>query len=340
MTFPGDVTVVDAGGDAASAAADAANTKGLAATLASKMAAAATATAKPDAAAVVDPNAAVPATDAGTTVEDATATTGAAPVTEEPKTEDTPSLTEIEEALQAVGVDLGISAKDVPPELLPAYQKLVQTASDMAQELVEQSLVATQQQQAVEDFRKKLEENPDRILLTIAATRPDIFQKAVETFTEMQNDPRAKDIVVRELQSEARLREAERREAALNQRDQRARAMRVVAETKRAARKYGVNYEIAEKVIAMAVEANQGQFDVTDVDSVVADLRPAKPTAAPRLATPQKVAAAAAAPSKSVATATPAPTSPGLEAGKARQGGGGVFGKLIRAANQRLSTPG
>src|SRR5579864_47450 len=72
----------------------------------------------------------------------AAAAAAAAPVVEEGG-EPLPPIEEIEGALAEAGIDLGISAKDLPKELLPVYQKLVESAVDVAQNILSRELEAS-----------------------------------------------------------------------------------------------------------------------------------------------------------------------------------------------------
>lgn len=204
-----------------------------------------------------------------------------------------PDISEIDKMLQDAGIDLGMGAGEVPAELLPVYEKLVQSAVDIAQSAVQERIEAAGVIKQVEEFRTRLKEKPEHLLLSMAVNNPEAFTKAMEVFNEMQQDARVKELVVKELESEARLREAERKEALFTEYDQRMKAQRVITATKIATRKYGIPYGLAEKVVASIVVGNGGNLDPREVDGIVSelasDLKGKIPAKKPlRVATPQK----------------------------------------------------
>jgi hypothetical protein len=182
-------------------------------------------------------------------------------------------------------------------------------------------LAAAEAIEQVQEFAKQLQEHPDRLLLTLAVNNAEAFKQAVEVYNEMQENPRVRDLVLRELQAEARLREAERKERVYESDSQVNKAQRVVNATKIAVRKHNVPYEIAEKVVAAAITMKQGDFGPADVDAVVTEIAAnlkgqgiGRKTAA-RIATPAKVAAAAKAPTgETIGSVPAAPASAGLTA--------------------------
>ncbi len=274
----------------------------------------------------------------------------------EPPVETVP-IEEIEGALAEAGIDLGISAKDVPKELMPAYEKLLENAVEVAQNILSRELAASDARRQIEDFGKRLQEAPDKLMMALAVNQPEVFNKVSALIAEMNTDPRIKDSVLRELASEARLAEAQRRETLMEEQVKRTKANQVIAATKRAARQYSVDYNTAEKIVALAVQANGGDLDVAEVDGIVQELtglnraRAAAVTAG-KVITPAKAAAVKGAPAgpaagtgaapvavqpgKPVTPATPA-ASPGLLDGSSRrEGGGGVFRSLIKNINARI----
>ena len=261
----------------------------------------------------------------------------AAAVTGGEETAEAPEdIGEVEKILQEVGIDLGITASDVPEELHPAYARLVQSAADFAQSVLQQQLSASEALQQVDEFSKQLEGSPDRLLLSLAVSKPEAFAKAVEVYQQMQTDERMKDLVVRELQSEARLREAERREKLVLEGDKRTKARQVIAATHRAARSMGVNFDLAEKVVALAVQANGGDLDVAEVEGIVSELKPAGPKIKkPLVATPNKVEVTATANTQPVAgSGNVPPVKQAVTDGKPKEGG--TFRRLIADAAAKL----
>jgi len=268
--------------------------------------------------------------------------------TEETVTEEVVSLEEIEGALNEAGIDLGIAGADVPKELLPQYQKLVAAAVDLAQDALTKQLEASQVMQSYQEFSERLKNAPDKVLLALAFSQPEVWKKVSEIMTEVEQDPRAKASWERELSAEARLMEAQRRERAMSERYQREKANQVIAATRRAARAHGVSFDTAEKVVALAVKANGGDLELTDVEGLVSELKGIPRQQAKtqqKVVTPQKQAAVRQAPQQQVGAGSAATAqvqrqsdaSPGLKDGTSvREGGGGKFRDLIKSINARI----
>lgn len=250
-------------------------------------------------------------------------------------TQQTP-LSEMERVLQEAGIELGIDTATLPVELHPAYERMTQAIADYTQEVLAERLEARNLTRQVEEFSQQLEKDPSKLLLSLAVTRPEAFEQAAKLFADMQQDARLRETVVRELQSEARLREAGRREAMFVEREKTQQARMVIAATKRASRMHNVPYETAEKVVALAVRANGGDLEVSDVDGIVRELRSLRPAPKPRVATTGKVDAVNKAPTNEVGTQTPA-TSKGLTEPVNREKQGGTFRSLIRDAMSRIT---
>lgn len=247
---------------------------------------------------------------------------------------------EVARILAEAGIDLGITRADLPAELHTAYDRLTGASIDIAQTALAEHLQASEIRAQFDEFKARLESSPDKLLLAIAVSKPDIFQKVVEVFAQMQADPRVQEMVQRELQSEARLQEVTRREKVLNENEARTQARQVIAATKRYSRSYGVDYNTAEKVVALAVQANEGRLDASDVEEIVKDLRPSnRPRAplAPRVASPAAVQATRTAPTGSVVQ-TPAPPAPPAAEGSPglTKIAGSRFRQLIRSAGDRV----
>lgn len=246
-------------------------------------------------------------------------------------------LTEVEKVLQDAGIDIGITAQDVPVELHPAYERMIQSVIDFAERGLNERLEASRALQQVEAFKQRLESSPDKIILALAMSRPDVFAKVMELYQAAEQDPQRKELIMRDLEAEAKYQEADRRERLMDERDRVIKARQVIAATKRAATAHGVTYELAEKVVALAIQANKGDLDVADVNGIVSELRPAKKIVIkPKIQSPAKQEAVKTAPTGEV---TPAPaTSPGLEdKTNNRPRGGGRFRQLISDAVSRLN---
>jgi len=260
------------------------------------------------------------------------------------------SLEEIQEALAEAGIDLGIEAKDVPKELMPAYMKMVQSAVDVAQNTLEKQMEASKMVRAITEFSEQLKMAPDKVMLALAMNQPEVYKKVAQTMTDAEADPRVKDMILRELAAEAQLREAQRLQRTVEEGAKRQKANQVIAATQRAARAYQVPFNTAEKVIALAVQANNGDLEVSEVDGIVRELKglaPIKPkTPGIRIASPQKQAAVKQAPTEPIAGSETAQTVQGrqltvkgalIDKTGDREGGGGKFRALIQSINQRLS---
>ena len=293
-------------------------------------------------AAVPTPEGAPAALAAPVTVEPAVADGGvppAAPEVVEDLLEPVATPAEIETMLTEAGFDVGIDVAALPPEATPAFDSLARRFVELAQIATAREQEAAAAVLQVQEFSKQLEEHPDKLMLALAVTRPEVIAQFVERFNLMQTDPREKDMVIRELQAEARERETNRKERLLTDADRSAQARRVEAAVTRAARIHGVDLNVAMKVVAMAVKGNNNWLEVGDVDPLVSGLKPSKP--APKLvrvATPAKVAAAAIAPKLPVAPAPPAPrTTPGLTTVDTKHPGvGGEFRELVGNASRRF----
>lgn len=272
---------------------------------------------------------------AGEAVDEAVAP---APITDE-------ELTEVEGVLQELGIDLGIRSADVPPEMRPAYEALVQSAVAVAEDTLARQLEASEGRFQYQQFRDSVEKAPDRLLLAMAMSHPQLITQAADLVAKMNEDPQVKQSVLRELEIELKLQEANRREAMLGEREARMKAQQVISATKRAARETGVDFETAEKFVALAVTANGGDLDPAEVREIVQSIKP-KGAPRPRVVTPAAAAAARGAPAAAVggsqaaapaATPAPAPLSNGLKPGERRFSGGG-FRQIVREAVARLGT--
>jgi hypothetical protein len=245
---------------------------------------------------------------------------------------------EAEKVLTDLGVDLGVDRSAVPAELLPAYGRLVQSAIDLSQAELNERLSAHDAQRQVQEFGERMEKEPEKLLLAIAITKPDVMEKVIQVFQQMQGDESYKDLVIREMQTDARDRDIGRREALLRDQDILTKSRQVTTATRVACRKLGVPFEMGEKVVALAIKANQGKFEAHEAEGIIAGIRGLvqTPAARPPVAAPGKVTAQGAAPGAPVAsTAAPSGTPPAAPV-QAREGGGSVFRALIREANARV----
>lgn len=222
-----------------------------------------------------------------------------------------PQLAEVKAALEEVGLDVAMP-EEVPEELVPAYSALAKRVADMAKELIEQQVEARQAIENFNQFREQLEKSPDRVLLTLAVSHPEVFRQVGEVLNRMESDPTFKEAVIRELQSEVRLREADRKLRALTEQQLLAKARRVTAATRMYCERYGVSPRIAEEVIASVIE-RQGDIDLADVEEIVKELAP-KPrqvtkVVSKKTAVPKAQTSAAAAASTATGKEVPQPSS-------------------------------
>jgi len=276
------------------------------------------------------------ATKATEATEAAGAEAAEATETAEVEEEEQVDLTETEKILAEAGIDLGMAAGEVPAELLPVYSRLVQSGVDLVQNAMAQQLEASQAVKQVEEFAERLEKSPDKLLLMLAVTKPEVFAKAVEVFNEMQQNERVKDMAIKELQSEARLQEANRKETLLVEYERRTKARQVIAATRQASRIHGVPFELAERVVALAVQANGGDLDVGEVSTIVSELKAAPRKAVKtKVASAEKVTATKGANTTEIA-GTKGTTSTGLKEATERDKGGGIFRRLVKEASAKI----
>ena len=260
----------------------------------------------------------------------AAVTAAASATTEEDFTDE--QFSEAEKTLVELGVDLGVDRSTVPPELMPAYGKLVQSAIDLSQAELTERLSAHEANRQLQEFGERMEKEPEKVLLAIAITKPDVMEKVVQIFQQMQGDESYRDLIVREMQTDARDRDISRRENTLQKQDMMVKARQVTAATRVACRQQGVPFEMGEKVVALAIKANQGKLEASEVAGIITGLKGFVTTQAarpkPLVAAPTKVATQGTAPGAPVAgTLAPQTTT---EPAPVRQGGGGVFRNLIR----------
>jgi len=236
------------------------------------------------------------------------------PVTPDPKPFVAPeqiTLDEVAMALQNAGIDLGISRADLPESLHQAYDNLTNQALIAAAEYENRVTQLQTSQAEMQQFAQSLQDDPAKVLLTLAVTNPDAFTNAVNQFEEMQQDERYKNMVLRELKAEATLKAAQRAQMVQQQNQQMTRVQVLTKATHSAAQRYGVDAGVAEEVVAMAIRAAGGNIDAATIPQIVSRLRPTAPTQI--VATPAKMAAVATAPTTSVNGQGTAPrTAPGI----------------------------
>lgn len=176
--------------------------------------------------------------------------------------------------LREVGVDLGMRRSDVPEHLHGAYDRMVQTVVIEQTRAMQERSKAAEAVERVSDFARKLQENPEQVLLTMAIQNPDAWNKTVEQANRMADDPEYANLVRRELAAEAMLTAAKRAEAMRARQALQMRAHQVKQNTMRAAQQYGVNPEIAERVIAAQVVETSGQLTDQQIIETISQLSP------------------------------------------------------------------
>jgi len=184
------------------------------------------------------------------------------------------SFDEMTEALESYGIVVDTS--DVPQELQEKYLKLLESTKAAIDPVFLQEESVRESIERVEEFKRRLEEKPDSILLGLWATNPDVFSKVAEIAERAKEDPEYKATVLKELEVEARESQVAAREQRFTQNQRAERGRRAAALTKSAAAKYGVDQSVAETVIASMVQA-QGpdRFDLSTIDGTVSNLKPA-----------------------------------------------------------------
>ncbi len=268
-----------------------------------------------------------------------------AEVVTQPATEEVPvEMDETWFALQEIGIDLGVKRTDLPAEVQPAYDKLAQAALVAAESYSGKMNELTAAQLQVQQFAEKLSEDPAKVLLTLAVTSPDAFRSAVETFEEMETDPKTKDLVLRELQAEAKLAAAQRSEDMYRNAHIQTQVKQITNATRVAAERHNVDAGLAERMVALQIQANKGAIEISTVDNIVAQLKPRNAAPATVVATPAKVAAVAAAPPTQAIAGTGTPV---VESAIADQASPGLttathnpFMSLVKSASARIGRTG
>lgn len=264
---------------------------------------------------------------------------------------------ELEDAIAEAGINLGFTMADIPPELRPQAERILASVAETAQTLLQDRVTVQEAKSAIDQFGKQLTEDPSKVMLALAMNAPEAYKQVRSLMDEAESDPRVKEMINRDLASEARLREAERREQGILIRERQVKANAVIAASARAAKAHGIDKDLAEQWVAMAVRSNGGDLEVKEVDSIVKEVAdrfkrgagktPGSAAATQRVATPAKQQAVAKAPTNAVAgsgSSNPAPPARpqsqgnGLKDGGSQRegGGGGVFRNLVKGANLRV----
>lgn len=175
-----------------------------------------------------------------------------------------------------IGIDLGMKPSEVPEDLRPAYDEVVDTVIAQQNDVMQQRLEAQQAIMQVNEFAEKIQEKPEQLLLTMAMRNPDAFDEAVDTFQRMQQDEEYAALVRRELEAEAKMAAAQRSETAQTQAQLQRRAQSVKQRTQRISERLGVPSERAERFVADRIRANGGDITMQEVDEIVKGLAPSQ----------------------------------------------------------------
>ena len=215
---------------------------------------------------------------------------------------------------------------------------MLRSAVVAATDVSEREMEASRVLQQVDEFRTKLRDQPDKIMIAMALQFPEVFGQVAGIAERMTSDEDFKQSVIRELEADARLAEAQRIQTLYGERDGRAQARKVILATERAANRYSVDPKLAEQVVALTVKANNGHLEANEVDAIVKDLQGRSPKA-PRTMTAARAATAREAPSQPTPAVAPtAPASAGLKESTANAGAGGRFRSLVRDAFRKGTT--
>jgi hypothetical protein len=222
---------------------------------------------------------------------------------------------EVYQELLNYGIDLGVPPSEVSADLRPAYEQMAASVVDVVTRARMRELEAQELEMQVKDFMGRIESNPKDVLMLIALNKAEAFQEALDIWERMQEDPKERAMVERELEVRAREEALKRRADAQQAQVNQQKASRIKALTKRAAAKHSVDYTVAAHWVANEVRT-QGEPSAQRIDEIVQQLRPA-----PTMVSPTKQGAVATVPTDPTPP-TPAPTgtparvaetSPGLE---------------------------
>ena len=259
------------------------------------------------------------------------------PVPEVP--EEFPTLDDHTLELARMGIDLGVSRAELPADMQPIYDRLAQQAITYAQAQQAKSAQLEEAQAEIHQFAQKLQDDPQKVLLTMALTNPEAFRETIEAYDRMQEDEFYKNTMIKDLQAEAKLAASQRQEQMWQQRAIKQRIAQVTRATHMAADHYGVSHELAEEFVAGAVTRNGGDIELSQIGPIVARLAPTGRTIPPQ----EKVARTAQAPTTSVAgtgqpVASTGSSDPEISPGLTRANRN-PFLDLVRGAAGRVGQP-
>ena len=184
------------------------------------------------------------------------------------------------------GIDLGVPPSQVAPEMREAYETMASTVINVVAEHRMTELQQTQKAMQLEEFMAKVEDNPMNLLKLMVINKPEVFEEAINLYQTIQESPRERELLQRELEVTAQ-QEAFQRQATAQQRSTaQAKATRVKAITEATAKRYNVNPTLAAQMIAMEVRNTRGREPTpTRVAELISQLRP---ESTPHMVSPQK----------------------------------------------------
>jgi len=218
-----------------------------------------------------------------------------------------PLTDEMYDELLSYGIDLGVPPSELggDPTIRKVYQQLADSVIGIVAESRTRVMQAEQSRLQVDEFMKKVETNPQDVLMLIALNNQEAFGQAVENWERIQTDPRERALVERELELRARD-EALRRETTASQRQSaQQQAARIKALSARAANRYGVDEAIAQEFVARDMRANRQIPDIARIESIVKNLKPKE-----KVMTPEQAKRVKQTPTQSLQTTEAAPRTP------------------------------
>lgn len=257
-------------------------------------------------------------------------------------------LAEISQALSDAGIVLDIDPNELPDEALGVYESLTSAILQAAGKSLEREREANDRMLELNDFSERLQNSPDKIMLALAMEKPEVFAKVAGVVERMADDPALKESVIRELESEVRLQEANRIKRVADVETRTLQGRRVAQETLRQAKRYGVSPEVANEYISSQVRANGNWLEVNQVEPLIQKLSGGQKKkivirkVRPKKVTPEQAKAVAEANTAPVGGA-PAPgatreASPGLHQDNVPKNRGGIFRGLVKQAARRTRT--
>jgi len=248
------------------------------------------------------------------------------------------SFEEVVETLTGFGI--AVETDGVPDDLRGPYGKLLEGVRSAVTPVFEQDELAKSQLQQIDAFKTRLDEKPESILLALMIDKPKAFKEVMEIAARAEEDEDYRKTVERGVELEAREAQVVAREIRHTQQQLEEKGRRAEVAVESAARRYGVDSAVADRMVAGMVEAQGADFKLSSIDGIVAQLKPRvavpKP---PPMVTPDAARAAASVPTEPAVVDTP-PAPPGTTSGLDSEGGqphrGGFLRSLIKQAGARV----